>query len=295
MFLNLFAEEARRIPVGGQAVIEGVLMKGPEHWGLVVRTPQGGLWRKSWLSATWHKQGIWLKPVFRGMATMVEMMRVGMRALNLSAEVALGEEEQIKPWQFLLSILFAFFIVIVLFIALPVFLSGVITTYFNWGHVVKNVIEGVLRALIFISYVAVVGFMKDIQRVFAYHGAEHKTINAYEAQAPLNPQSVEQFSRIHRRCGTSFMLVVIMISIVVFSFVKSPVIWINILWRIVLLPIVIGLGYEFIRTAAQSEGICKLLITPALFLQYLTTREPDSSMLEVAIESLDVALHPEQV
>ena len=291
--LCLWLEEARRIPVGGQAVIEGVLMKGPEHWGLVVRTPEGGLWKKSWLGSTWNKKGIWKYPLFRGVASMVEMMRVGMRALNLSAEVALGEDEQIKPWEFALSIAVAMLAVVGLFIALPVWLSDLGVKYWGLGHVGKNVLEGLLRAVIFVLYVASVGLMKDIQRVFAYHGAEHKTINAYEHEAPLTVVSVATFSRIHRRCGTSFLLVVVVISIVIFSFVGDGSLLQRAAWRVGLLPVVIGLGYEFIRAASNSEGICKWLIYPALSLQYLTTREPDDSMIEVAIESLDLALNPE--
>lgn len=291
--LCLWVEEARRIPVGGQAVIEGVLMKGPEHWGLVVRTPEGELWKKSWLGSTWNKKGIWKYPLFRGVASMVEMMRIGMRALNLSAEVALGEDEQIKPWEFALSIGVAILAVVGLFIALPVWLSDFGVQYWGLGNIGKNALEGFLRAVIFILYVAAVGLMKDIQRVFAYHGAEHKTINAYEHEALLEVESVAVFSRIHRRCGTSFLLVVVAISIVVFSFLGDGSLFQRAAWRVGLLPVVIGLGYEFIRAASNSEGVCKWLIYPALSLQYLTTREPDTSMIEVAIVSLDLALNPE--
>lgn len=284
----------KRIPVGGQAVIEGVLMKGPEHWGLAVREPGGTIWRKAWLGSDWLKRGIWKQPVIRGFATMVEMMRIGMRALSLSAEISLGEEEKISPFEMAISIAVAIFAVVGLFIALPMFLSEYAVKFFGLGHMGKNIVEGAMRGIIFVSYVAVIGMWKDIQQVFAYHGAEHKTINAYEHSAPLTPESVANFSRIHRRCGTSFLLVVIVVSIVVFSLIGGG----SIVWRIgsrvVLLPLVIGVSYEFIRAASNSETWGRVCIMPALSLQYLTTREPRLDQIEVALVALDIALHPEK-
>lgn len=288
-------DESKRIPVGGQAVIEGVLMKGPEHWGLVVREPDGNLWSKAWLGAEWLKKGAWKWPVIRGFASMVEMMRVGVRALSLSAERALGEEDSFSFVETFLSIAFAILMVVGLFIALPVWLSDKLALWLNASHVGKNVIEGVVRGAVFVGYVAVIGLWKDIQRVFAYHGAEHKTINAYEREKPLTIESVAKCSRIHRRCGTSFLLVVVVVSIVVFSFFGEGSLWIRALARVLLLPVVIGLSYEVIKGASKSDTWGRYLIMPALSLQYLTTREPDDSMLEVAIKSLDVALNPHAV
>jgi uncharacterized protein YqhQ len=285
-------DEARRIPVGGQAVIEGVLMKGPQHWGLVVRKPDGTLWSKAWFESTWLKKGIWKIPVIRGFASMVEMMRIGFRALSLSAEQALGEEEDFSFLEMLFTVIFAVLMVGGLFIALPVWLSDKVTAYTGVSEVAKNIAEGVVRGLVFVGYIAVVGLWKDIRRVFSYHGAEHKTINAYENSVPLTPESVAGCSRIHRRCGTSFMLVVIVVSILVFSFFGHGPIWTRILARVILLPVVIGLSYEIIKGASKSDTWGKYLIMPALSLQYLTTREPDPSMLEVAIKSLEVALDP---
>lgn len=291
--IGIFMEVPRgRIPVGGQAVIEGVLMKGPEHWGLAVREPNGGIWRKSWLGSDWLKKGVWKYPVIRGFATMVEMMRIGMRALSLSTEISLGEEEKIGPLGMALTIIMALFAVVGLFVALPMFVSELFVSRFGLGHLGKNVIEGMTRGVIFITYVAVIGQWKDIQQVFAYHGAEHKTINAWESNAELTPAAVARYSRIHRRCGTSFMLVVIIVSIIVFSCIGggSP------LWRIgsrvALLPLVIGVSYEFIKGASASETWGKICIMPALSLQYLTTREPGPGQIEVALAALDLALNP---
>jgi uncharacterized protein YqhQ len=285
-------DESRRIPVGGQAVIEGVLMKGPEHWGLVVRKPDGSMWHNAWLESRWLKKGAWKLPIVRGFASMAEMMRVGFRALSISAEQALGEEENFSALEMALTVIFAVLMVGGLFIALPVWVSDKIAQYAGASAVVKNIAEGVTRGLIFIGYVAVVGTWKDIKRVFAYHGAEHKTINAYEHEARMDIESVAAHSRIHRRCGTSFMIVVVMVSIIVFSFFGRGPIWQRIAARVVLLPVVIGISYEIIKGASRSDTWGKYLIMPALALQYLTTREPDSSMLEVAIKSLEIALDP---
>jgi uncharacterized protein YqhQ len=290
---SLLVQESRRIPVGGQAVIEGVLMKGPEHWGLVVRKPDGTLWRKAWLGSEWVKRGVWKLPVVRGFVSMVDMMRIGMRALSISAEHALGEEESFSVVELAVSILFAILMVAGLFIALPVWLSDHLAAKLAAPYALKNLFEGLVRCAVFVIYIAVIGLWKDIRRVFSYHGAEHKTINAYENDLPLSPESVAKCSRIHRRCGTSFMLVVVAVSIFVFSFFGDGPLWLRAAARVVMLPLVIGLSYEVIRGASKSDTWGKYLIMPALSLQYLTTREPDVSMLEVAINSLDVALDPE--
>lgn len=293
--INLAAEtEERRIPVGGQAVIEGVLMKGPEHWGLAVREPEGKIWFKSWLSSKWLEKPVWKLPIIRGCATMVDMMRVGMNALSISAEVSLGEEDTFSPWELAGSILFALLFVVGLFIALPMFLSEFVSAHCGLSAVWKNCIEGIVRAFVFIGYVAVISLWKDMRRVFEYHGAEHKTINAYEHYAELTPENVAKYSRIHRRCGTSFLLIVVFVSIIVFSFIRVDTAMARVLSRVVLLPLVIGISYEFIRAAAKSDGWGKTCIAPALTLQYVTTRVPSEDQLEVAIAALDLALHPEK-
>jgi uncharacterized protein YqhQ len=286
-------DESRKIPVGGQAVIEGVLMKGPEHWGLAVREPDGNLWSSSWRGSAWLKRGAWKWPVIRGFASMVEMMRIGMRALSISAERALGEEESFSVVELIVSVAIAILLVAGLFIALPVWASDKFAEWTGASNTAKNVVEGVVRGSVFVLYVAVIGLWKDIQRVFSYHGAEHKTINAYESGLSLTSENIAACSRIHRRCGTSFILVVVVVSIVIFSFLGEGSVWLRAASRIILLPIVIGLSYEVIRGASKSDTWGKYLIMPALSLQYLTTREPDESMIEVAIKSLDVALNPE--
>ena len=283
--------DSRAIPVGGQAVIEGVLMKGPRHWGLVVRKPDGSLWSRAWYEAEWLKKGLWKLPIVRGFASMAEMMRVGFRALSISAEQALGEEADFSYAEMLVAVLVAVLMVASLFIALPVWLSDHIAGPGS-SPALKNTAEGVIRGVVFVGYVTIIGLWKDIRRVFAYHGAEHKTINAYENRVPLRTECVAGCSRIHRRCGTSFMMIVVVVSILIFSFFGRGPLWHRVLARVLLLPLVIGISYEIIKRAASSDTWGKYLIMPALSLQYLTTREADESMLEVAIKSLEVALDP---
>ncbi len=282
----------KKLPIGGQAVIEGVLMKGQDKWGLAVRDPEGKITLRSWAASGWLKKFPWKYPVIRGFASMVEMMRIGMRALSLSAEISLGEEEKISPLETVLSIAAAVLGVGLLFIALPMFVSEFAAAHFELSRYAMNIIEGLVRAVVFIAYVAVISLWKDIARVFEYHGAEHKTINAYEQGSGLTPELIAGYSRIHRRCGTSFLIIVIAVSILVFSLIgKGGVIW-RIGSRIVLLPLVIGLSYEFIRAASESDTWGRYLIKPALLLQYITTREPSSDQLEVAVAALGEALAP---
>ncbi|KEJ91293.1 DUF1385 domain-containing protein [Synergistes jonesii] len=292
MMLFADGEAKRRIPVGGQAVIEGVLMRGSENWGLAVRDPKGKVVLQSWPASKWLKAAPWKYPVVRGFATMVEMMRVGMKALSISADISLGEEEKISPLEGALSIGAALLGVVVLFIALPMLLSEYLAAHFALSRFAANMIEGVARGAVFVAYVALISLWKDIARVFEYHGAEHKTINAFEHGERLEPERVAEYSRIHRRCGTSFLIVVIVVGILVFASIgKGGVLW-RVGSRVALLPLVIGLSYEFIRGAAESESWGRYLIMPALLLQYITTRTPSRDQLEVAIAALGEALRP---
>lgn len=281
---------AREIPVGGQAVIEGVLMRGPGRWALAVRPPEGDIWTKWWEARPWNSSMPWKLPVLRGVATMGEMLVTGFRAISLSAQVALGEEEKIGPLELAVTFGVAILGVVGLFIILPVWISDLGTRLLGTGPFWSHLLEGIARAGVFIAYIAVIGLWKDISRVFAFHGAEHKTINAWEAGATLDPESVAGFSRIHARCGTSFLLVVVAVSVVVFAAAgHGSILW-RILSRVVLLPLVIGISYEIIRWCAKNSAIGSILMAPALWLQYLTTREPDRDQIEVAISALELAL-----
>lgn len=278
------------LPVGGQAVIEGVIMKGPTHWGMAVRKPDGRIYRHRWPCAGWDKKGIWSRPVFRGLASMAEMLREGVRALSKSARIALGDEEEFETKDMILSILAAAAVVIGLFVALPLWLGDLVGEWLKLGSMGKNLVEGIARGLVFVAYVALIGLWKDMKEVLKYHGAEHKTINAFEAGSPMTVDLIKRYSRIHPRCGTSFLMIVVVVSILVFSAVGGG----GILWRlgsrVVLLPLVIGLSYEVIKASSHWGSLGRALMAPALSLQYLTTRVPSPSQLEVALKALESAL-----
>ncbi len=203
--------EQKRMPVGGQAVIEGVLMKGPDRWGLSVRKPDGEIENETWQSFSRTKRMPWKLPIVRGVVTMVEMMTIGFRALNKSAQIAIGEEEKITPKEFLLSVVVAIGAVVGLFIALPLWLSDLAVTSWGLTQTGKNILEGSVRGLVFIAYVGGIGLWSEIRQVFRYHGAEHKTINAFESGAEMTPENIRNFFPYssamrhlfppHRRCG----------------------------------------------------------------------------------------------
>lgn len=285
------AADVKKLPVGGQAVIEGVIMKGPTHWGMAVRQPDGEIWTDRWPCAGWNKMTPWKYPVLRGVATMAEMLREGFKALSKSAEISLGEEEELTTKDIAISIVVSIIAVVGLFVALPMWLGDLFGTWYHLGAVGVNVVEGLVRGLVFVSYVAVIGLWSDIEEVLRYHGAEHKTINAFEAGSKMLPGYICRYSRIHPRCGTSFLVVVVAMSIVVFSFIGHG----SVLWRIgsrvILLPVVIGLSYEIIRASAKWGKVGRAIMAPALSLQYLTTREPSKAQLEIALRSLETALN----
>lgn len=291
--LNLFADEAdnRKIPVGGQAVIEGVLMKGINLWGLAVRRPSGDVFTENWPNSSRTKRYPYKLPFIRGIVIMCEMMATGFKALSKSAEVALEEDNEKMTWKdIIMAVLLAVVAVGGLFIALPLWLAGFVAD----TPLFVNITEGVLRAVIFIGYVAVIGLWKDIREVFKYHGAEHKTINAFEHGLTMTPENIMTCSRIHPRCGTSFLLIAVIVSIIIFSPVKTLIAGesfiLQVLARIILIPVVIGISYEIIKLASNSGKFGLCLIAPFLSLQYLTTREPNINQAEIALISLDTAL-----
>ena len=290
---NLFAEDAeeRKIPVGGQAVIEGVLMKGKNLWGLAVRRPSGDIFTETWPNSSRTKRYPYRLPFIRGVVIMCEMMSTGFKALSKSAEVALEEEEEKMTWKdILMAVILAVVAVGGLFIALPLWLAG----YIAETPLYVNIMEGVLRAVIFIGYVAIIGMWKDIREVFKYHGAEHKTINAFEHGLKMTPENIMTCSRIHPRCGTSFLLIAVIVSIIIFSPVKTLIAGesfiLQVIARIILIPVVIGISYEIIKIASNSGKFGLCIIAPFLTLQFLTTREPNIKQAEVALVSLDTAL-----
>ena len=297
--LQFFPLAAERIAVGGQAVIGGVLMKGDERWGLAVRRPNGEIFREHWPNSSRTKRLPWKLPLLRGVVVMCEMMATGFKALSRSAEVALEEtQEEMTAKDIFIAAAVAVLAVGGLFIALPLWAAGVAARIWNLTSLSTNVLEGLARAAVFIGYIAVIGLWGDIRDVFRYHGAEHKTINAFECGLDMTPEKILTCSRIHPRCGTSFLLIAVIVSIAVFSPIKTVIVsagggfWAQVGARVLLIPLVIGISYEIIRYA--SKGIIgRVLISPLLSLQYLTTREPDLGQAEVALASLNIALDKE--
>ena len=274
--------------VGGQAVIEGVMMRGFGKVATAVREPDGNInVQVKNVSSIMERFPILKLPLLRGAVTLFESLILGMKSLSFSAQVAGEEDEQLTDKELIGTIILAIGLACVLFIAIPTFAAKFFHTLTD-DPIILNLAEGFLRLIIFLAYLWAISRMKDIQRVFQYHGAEHKTIFCYEADLPLTVENVKKFPRLHPRCGTAFLLIVMIVSIFVFAFLGWPELWIRILSRIILLPVVAGISYEIIKFSARSENsLVKSATLPGLWLQYLTTREPDDSMIEVAIKSLE--------
>ncbi|MFQ6100113.1 MAG: DUF1385 domain-containing protein [Anaerolineae bacterium] len=282
---------------GGQAVIEGVMMRGSRVMAVALRHPEGYIVVKTEpLNEALYRGPISRIPFLRGLVMLWDALGLGAKALMTSADVAVGEETSLSGPGVWGMIVAGIGIGIGLFMALPSFLAGLVAPYLS-SEWLTSLLEGVVRLLLILGYIWVVGRLPDIQRVFAYHGAEHKTINAYEAGAGLTVDDVRSFSTAHARCGTAFLLTVVVLTILIFAPFKQPsLIW-RLLSRIVLLPVIAGVSYEFIRLTARfaEHRWMHGLIAPNLALQQLTTREPDDGMLEVAITALKAVLMDEGV
>jgi len=283
---------------GGQAVIEGVMMRGARHMAVAVRSPSGEIIvHNEPLNPKIYDGPIIKLPFLRGMVMLWDALVLGMRALLFSADVALEEEEvEFKGPVAWGSVAFSLVIGIGVFLLGPLLLVGLVDRYVA-SPLVSNILEGLIRLAFFLIYVYAIGFIPDIRRVFAYHGAEHETINAYEGGASLEPEAIKSYSTAHPRCGTGFLLVFAVVAIFVFSLLGRPPLGLRILSRLVLVPVVAGLTYELIKFSAAHRDnplIRTVILGPSLALQRLTTREPDESMLEVAITALQRLLAVEQ-
>jgi uncharacterized protein YqhQ len=282
--------EDRIITYGGQAVIEGVMMRGQKAFAVAMRAPDGKIAIHTEELAKVYRSGITKVPFLRGIILLWDALGLGMRALTLSANTQTGEDEKLEGPALYLTLGLSLTLGIGLFFLLPAALGG-------WAeHLLDstsgaiwtgNLLEGVLRLALLVGYIWAIGFMPDVRRLFGYHGAEHKTINAYEAGAELTPESVSKFSIEHPRCGTAFLLTLVLLSILVFTALGPLPIWIRLASRILFIPLLAGVAVEYIRWTANhlNNPIVQFMIKPNLALQHLTTREPDLKMLEVAIES----------
>lgn len=285
--------------IGGQAVIEGVMMRGLTGYSVAVRQPDGGVAiRKDRLVSVTTKYPFLKTPVLRGSVVLIQSLILGIRALNYSASVASEGEEgepEMSNWAIAGSMLMALVLGVGLFILAPLGLTNLIRHYLlpDMGNFAYNAIDGVIRAIFFFVYVASISLMDDIKRVFQYHGAEHKTVFTFEANEELTVENARGKSTLHPRCGTSFLMFVMAISILVFSLVPSTAHFtIKFGARIVLMPLIAGLAYEVIRFSARhlTNPVCKVLVRPGMWLQRITTKEPDDKQLEIAIIALKEAL-----
>jgi uncharacterized protein YqhQ len=288
--------EDRIITYGGQAVIEGVMMRGQRAFAIAMRAPDGKIVVHKEKLGEIYRSRIVKIPFVRGVILLWDALGIGMRALAIAANTQTGEDEKLEGPVLYLTLGFALVFGIGLFFLLPAGLGSLTEKYLSWNVWISNLFEGLLRLGLLIGYIWGIGFMPDIKRLFAYHGAEHKTINAYEAGADLTPGSVSKFSLEHPRCGTAFLLTLVLFSILVFTALGPlPLLW-RLISRILLIPVLAGLALEYIRWTANhlKNPIVRWLIKPNLALQSLTTREPDMSMLEVAIESFKSMRQAEQ-
>jgi uncharacterized protein YqhQ len=278
--------------MGGQAVMEGVMMRGADSWAIAVRRPDGGIEVDVRETPGWGDRYRNV-PVLRGVMGLGESLALGYRALTWSANQQVAEEDRISERALGWAVLPAAIFFSAVFIVIPAFAGK---GFSHWFHGSFPVVEGVVRLVLFIAYLLAVGQLKEIRRVFQYHGAEHKAIAAYENDVELTPESAQQFSTAHVRCGTNFLLTVMVVAVFVYSFIPRPNLWFVIGSRIVLMPVIAGLSYEVIRYAAKNvrRPWVRALIRPGLWLQQLTTREPDLDQLEVAIASLRAVFTAEQ-
>ena len=289
---------AKRAQVGGQAVIEGVMMRGVDWWSLAVRRPDDTIGVHEYpLTSLMKKYPVLKLPVLRGMIALFESLVIGIRALTQSANESLGEDEgELGKKEIAVTLIIAFAFAIGLFFVAPLFLTVLLDHWLREGFLFW-LVEGFVRVGIFLVYLVVVTQLKDLRRVFEYHGAEHMSIHALEHGEELTVANVEKYRTLHLRCGTSFLLIVLVVSIFVFAAVGRPDWYLLVLSRIVLVPLIAGISYEIIRFAGRHEGsrVVRVVMAPGLGLQWLTTKQPDSAQVEVAIAALEkiIELEPQ--
>jgi len=288
---------AKRFYYGGQAVIEGVMMRGRKTRVTAVRRPSGGLALDIQPLPTIYSGRMRRTPLIRGIIVLIEAMVLGIKSLLYSANVSLEEEEEkISGGLVWVLVVVSLTFAVALFFMAPLFLTKLLDPYIS-SSLVFHLIEGFIRLAIFIAYLKLMTLVPDIKRVFAYHGAEHKAVNAYEAGVPLEVEAVKEYNTAHVRCGTSFLFVVLIIAIVVFALVGRPAVWLMVLSRIILIPVIAALGYEVIYFGANHirNGFVRAILAPGLWLQTLTTREPDDSQLDVAVTALRKVIEVDQL
>ncbi len=302
-----------RVSIGGQAVIEGIMMKNDDKYAIAVRKPDKEIELKLESYTPWSKKGaIFRAPIVRGVFNFVESLVIGMKTLMYSAEFY-EEEEEVKPKKEKKSkkaekvsddkkkessdnmlmfgtVAFSLILAIGLFMLLPAFLASLLDGVIK-NHFILGLIEGAIRLIIFLIYVVLISMMEDIKRTFMYHGAEHKCINCLESGKDLTVENVMEATRFHKRCGTSFLFIVMIVSILVFMCIRTETVWLRLLLRVLLVPVIAGISYEFIRFAGRHDNwVANVLSKPGLWVQKLTTKEPSEDMVEVAIVAVEGVL-----
>ena len=277
--------EDKFISYGGQAVIEGVMMRGRKSLAVAMRAPDGKIVTKVEILGGIYKSNIAKIPFLRGLILLWDSLGLGMRAMTDSANLQSGEEEKLEGPGLYLTLGLTFLVAIGVFFLAPAGVGWLTEHFLHWNAWWSNLLEGIIRLLFLLGYMWGIGFMPDIARVFGYHGAEHKTINAYEAGAELTPENVAKFSVEHPRCGTAFLLTLMILSLFFFTILGPlPLAW-RLISRVVMIPVLAGVAYEYLRWTANhlNSRFVQMIVRPNLALQHLTTREPDEKMLEVAI------------
>jgi uncharacterized protein YqhQ len=313
---------ARELQIGGQAVIEGVVMRGPDRWALAVRKPSGAIYvTMSPTTTLAERYPRWNRFPVRGIFALADSLIIGVKSLSISAGIALEEgaedgeshslegspsdcdgaagetgggaksDKSVGTWEMATALVLALALFLGLFIVLPTAAAGAFDEYLT-NTVLYNLAEGFIRVAVFIGYLLVISLLPDVKRLYEYHGAEHKVVHAYEAGLPLTARSAEGYPTAHVRCGTTFILIVLVISVLVFSLFGRPALWLRVLERLAVIPFVAALSYEIIKFAGSHEDsrAVRLIMAPGLWLQRLTTREPDEEQLEVATRALDAAV-----
>ncbi|HUG34099.1 MAG TPA: DUF1385 domain-containing protein [Anaerolineales bacterium] len=288
--------EDKIITYGGQAVIEGVMMRGQKAFAVAMRAPDGNIVVHKEDLAAVYRSRITKIPFLRGVILLWDSLGLGMRALTLSANTQTGEDEKLEGPALYLTVITSLAIGVGLFVLLPAGVGGWAEHSLGWANLAHNLLEGGMRLVLLVGYIWAIGFMPDVKRLFGYHGAEHKTINAFEAGAELTPENVAKYPIEHPRCGTAFMLTFVLLSVLFHSGLGNMEFWWRLASRVLLIPVVAGIAVEYIRWTANhlNSPLVRFLIKPNLALQSLTTRQPDVSMLEVAIESFKTMRQAEQ-
>ena len=283
---------------GGQAVIEGVMIRGKEGVAISVRQPDGQLNVVKQPLASIYKGRLRKMPLIRGIITLIETLVLGTQSLLHSAQVAAAEEagEKIPAVVLWGTVAVSLALGVALFFMVPLLATRYLIDPYIDSNLLRNVFEGLIRIGIFVAYLKVMSLIPDIKRVFAYHGAEHKVVNAYEAGVPLDVESVRNYSTAHARCGTAFLFIVLIVAIFVFALVGQPGLWLRILSRIALIPVIAAISYEIMKFGAGhiNNPLVRILLAPGLLLQSISTREPDDSQIEAAISALNEVIKIDQ-